>query len=66
MCLGQADLAGVLAAAAGQLQLAAVLEVAVVRHVDRVGHLAGDGVELVDLTAHDLSLIHISAPTRRS
>ena len=46
-----ADLAGILAVAALQAHLAAILEVAVVRHIDGVGDLAGDGIELVDLLA---------------
>ena len=48
-----ADLARVVALAAVHAHFAAILEIAVVRHVDGVRHLAGDGVELVDLTAHD-------------
>ena len=49
---GELDHVGILAAALLHLHLAAILEVAVVRHIDGVRHLAGDGVQLIHLLAH--------------
>ena len=49
----QTHLNGVFARAALEALFAAVLEIAVVRHIDRIRHLAGDRIEFVDLLADD-------------
>src|SRR5699024_10631117 len=49
---GEAHLVGIVPLAALHAHLTPVFEVAVVRHIHRVRHLAGDGVELVHLLAH--------------
>ena len=48
------------ALAAVYAHFAAVFEVAVVRHVDGVGNLAGDRIELVDLLADDAPTVELS------
>ena len=50
---GEGDLVRILALAAVHAHFAAILKVTVIRHIDGVGNLAGDGVELIDLLADD-------------
>ena len=52
MGIADADLRGILLAAVLALHLAAVPEVAVVGHVHRVGHAAGNVVQLLHLFPH--------------
>ena len=53
--MGGADLylLRIRAVAAVHTHFAAILEIAVVRHVDRIRDLAGDGVKLIHLLADD-------------